>query len=76
MEGESWSYVINLEPIDFTTKFKGLAVKEDNKEHTADITCELFTNKGGYFLYGQWTEQEAVYTFWVKITKEENIPDV
>ncbi|MDZ4845332.1 MAG: hypothetical protein SH857_07255 [Chitinophagales bacterium] len=69
IDGEVISYNINLLINDRGTEYTGTFSEASDADWNGDVSCELFENKKAYFLYGNWVEDEEVYTWWARIDK-------
>ena len=72
IDGEAFSYSINLNSFDKEFIYKGFATSLTDEEEPIEVKCELFENKRAYHLYGTWIEYDMVYTWWAKIDKAKN----
>ena len=73
VRGEIWSYNANLLINENGTKFNGTFTEATDSDYSGELSCELFSNSKGHMLYGRWTEDEALYTFWAVVDKEQNL---
>jgi hypothetical protein len=71
INGETWSYNVNLLMNDTGTKYTGQFTEDSEPDHSGEVNCELYRNPKHYMLYGHWTEDEWVYTWWAIISREE-----
>lgn len=67
--GELFSYDVNLLINDNGLGFSGRFTETSDGDWSGSISCELFENKNLYFIYGKWTEDEVIYTWWARIEK-------
>lgn len=70
VDGEEWSYNVNLQPDDTGTKFNGFYSEGTEPSHKGEVNSELFSNSKKHIIYGRWFEDELIYTFWALIEKE------
>ena len=70
VHGAFWSYNVNLIINERGTNFNGTFTEGTDTDWTGEVTCELFSNPKRHMLYGRWTEDEILYTFWAIIEKE------
>jgi hypothetical protein len=70
VRGELWSYNVNLLINESGTKFNGTFTEGTDTDWTGEVTCELLSNPKRHMLYGRWTEDEILFTFWAIIEKE------
>jgi len=64
-----WSYNVNLLMDEIGTKLHGTFTETTDADWAGEITCELFSNPKRHMLYGRWTEDEDIFTFWAIIEK-------
>jgi len=67
--GEILSYNINLLINDNGLNYSGTFSEKTDQDWNGPVSCELFENKKNYFMYGKWTEDEVVLTWWARIEK-------
>ena len=71
-DGEKFSYNVNLLADEKGLGFTGTCNETTDRDWKGEIKCELFENKKTYFIYGKWTEDDVVYTWWARIDKNAN----
>ena len=71
LDGEQICYNINLRADDIGLGYSGKFHDRADRDWNGEIKCELFKdeNEKTYFLYGKWTEDEVIYTWWARIEK-------
>ena len=70
VNGVMWSYNVNLLINENGTKYIGTFDDATDGDYTGEVSCDLFSNSKRHMLYGRWTEDEEIYTFWAIIEKE------
>jgi len=70
VRGEMWSYNVNLLINENGTKYNGTFTEATEGDWAGEISCELYSNAKRHLIYGRWTEDEVLYTFWAIIEKE------
>ncbi len=71
LEGEQISYNVNLKPDDIGLGYSGNFYDKADRDWNGEMKCELFKDKDEktFFLYGKWTEDDVIYTWWARIQK-------
>lgn len=69
VEKEIYSYKVNLVVTQNANRFQGHAIYADGEPANIQVSCELFSNKNSYFLYGKWEEDEVYYSWWAIIKR-------
>lgn len=69
LEGVQTSYNINLRADETGLGYSGKFYDTIDRDWNGEVKCELFENAKMYFLYGKWTEDDVIYTWWARIQK-------
>lgn len=64
-----FGYNVNLIANDKGLGFTGSFSDTTDGDWKGEITCEVFENKKAFLLFGKWTEEEIIYTWWARIDK-------
>ena len=64
------SYTVNLTVNQRGTGYEGRFTSDSDSDWNGEVFCEAFSNKGKYFLYGKWIEEDIYYTWWAIIDRE------